>query len=333
MGQKKTTVRDLAKATGVSIATVSRYLNQDYSSMSQATRLRIQEAVEQSGYIYVKNRNKGVIAVLLPNVTDPFFAMMVERLTIALDNAGYNLQLCISQESIEQEKRLTRSLIASDVAGILYFSTVTSEENCIELLRNSGKPFVVLDSYLSEYNAPALVFSNGSLGIYEATNHLLNSGHKRIAYLSGLKLGAFEHYRYQGYVNALLDAGLAVDPELTRFIGFSVEDGCRGFCELLDTDEQFTAVICESDQIAAGVYKICRQRGLHIPEDISVIGVNNTLIASLLEPPLTSLDQRMDIQVEYAIQLLQKQICGEANNIRVFKIKPELVHRESVSKR
>lgn len=333
MVQKRTTVRDLAKITGVSIATVSRYLNQDYSSMSQATRLRIQEAVEQSGYIHNKARTKETVAVLLPSVTDPFFAMMAEHLAVALDSAGYHLQLCISQDSIEQEKRLARSLIGSNVVGILYLSTVTSEENCIEFLRNSGKPFVIMDTYLSEYNAPALVCSNGSLGIYEATKFLLASGHSSVAYISGLKLGIFEHYRYQGYVNALLDAGLAVDPEMTRFIGFSVEDGFRGFCDLLDSRAKFTAVICESDQIAAGVYRACHQRGLSIPGDMSVIGVNNTVISTVLNPPLTSLDQRMDVQVEYAIQLLQKQIRGEVSNTRVFKIDPELIHRESVCKR
>ena len=333
MREKKPTVRDIAKLTGVSIATVSRYLNQEFGSMSHATRMRIQEAIEQTGYVYNKSRTKGTVAALLPNVADPFFAMMVERLAAGLDSVGYGLQLYLSQDSIEQEKRIARSLASSNVVGILYMSTITSEENCIDLLLASGKPFVMMDSYLSEYNAPALVFSNGALGMYETTNYLLAQGHEKIAYLSGLKLGAFEHYRYQGYVNALLDAGLAVDPELTRFIGFTIEDGIRGLTELLDRGAQFTAVICESDQIAAGVYKVCRRRGISIPEDLSVVGVNNTMIAALLEPPLTSMDQQVELQVETIVQLLQKQIRGEVNSTRVCKIKPELVLRESVCKR
>ena len=333
MREKRPTVRDIARETGVSIATVSRYLNQDYRAMSPATKLRIQEVVEKSGYVHTKNRSKRTIAALFPSVTDPFFAQMVERLAFALDAAGYTMQLCLSQDSMEQEKRLARNLVSSSIDGIIYMSTVTSEENCIELLRDSGKPFVVMDSYLSEYNAPALVFSDGSAGMYEVTNHLLKAGHENIAYLSGLKISAFEHYRYQGYVNALLDAGQAVNPELTRFMGFTVEDGLRGICDLLDSGARFSAVICESDQMAAGVYKACCQRGISIPEDLSVVGVNNSFIATLLEPALTSVDQRMDLQIDHAIQLLQKQIRGEVNSSRVCKIVPELVCRDSVRKR
>ena len=333
MREKKPTVRDLARETGVSIATISRYLNQDYKSMSAATRQRIQEVIEKTGYVNSKTKSRGTIALLIPNVTDPFFAQVVERMALVLDAGGCNLQLCLSQDSMAQEKRLVRSLVNSTVDGIVYMSTVTSEENCIDLLRDSGKPFVVMDSYLSEYNAPALVFSDGSAGMYELTNYLMQAGHQDIAYLSGLKINAFEHYRYQGYVNALLDAGKTVNPLLTRFTGFTVEDGFRAICDLLDSGATFTAVICESDQMAAGVYKACRQRGLAIPEDLSVVGVNNSMIATLLEPALTSVDQRMDLQIDHAIELLHKQISGEVSSSRVRKITPELICRDSVRKR
>lgn len=333
MREKRPTVRDIAKEAGVSIATVSRYLNQDYGAMSQATKLRIQDVVEKSGYVYTKNRSRGSVAALFPNITDPFFAQIVERLVLALDAAGFTLQLHLSQDSMETEKRLVRNLLSSHVDGIIYMSTVTAEENCIEMLRDSGKPFVMMDSYLSEYNAPALVFSDGSAGMYEVTNYLLSKGHQNIAYLSGLRISALEHYRYQGYVNALLDSGYAVVPELTRFIGFTVEDGAQGFCDLLDSGKKFSAVICESDQLAAGVYKVCRQRGLSIPQDMSVVGVNNSFIAPLLEPALTSVDQHVDLQIESAIQLLQTQIRGEICSSRVCKIAPELICRDSVCQR
>lgn len=333
MCEKKTTVRDLAKETGVSIATISRYLNQDYGAMSEATRLRIQKAVEKSGYINTKSRNRGTVAVVLPGLADPFFAQMIEQFSAALEGMDYALQLYVSRNSMKQEEQIIRSLINSSVSGIIYMSTVTSEENCIDLLLDSGKPFVVMDSYLSEYNAPALVFSDGSYGMYETVKYLLAAGHEKIAYLSGLKIGVFEHYRYQGYVNALLDAELAVNPELIRFIGFGLEDGMRGISDLLDSGVQFTAVVCESDQLAAGVYKVCRRRGIDIPKDLSVVGVNNSFIADMLEPGLTSLDQRIDIQVENAIALLQKRIRGEVDGARVCKVASELVCRDSVCKR
>ena len=328
--EKRPTVRELAKETGVSIATVSRFLNQDYRAMSAATRQRIQEAVERSGYVYTKNREQGMVGVVLPNLTDPFFAQILSALAPVLDQAGLSMQLCLTQDSLDQERRCIRRLLGPEISGILYMSTVSSEENCFDLLKEAGKPFVVLDSYLSEYNAPALAFSNGVYGMYAVTQYLLQAGHEKIAYLSGLRAGMFEHYRYQGYVNGLLDSGHQVNPNLVRFTGFGIQDGMESFQDLLDSGEQFTAVICESDQMAAGVYKVCYQNRIAIPDQLSVVGYNNSLVAQLVEPPLTSVDQRVDLLTAEAVEMLQKQIRGEQLSERVKKITPQLVFRASV---
>lgn len=330
MREKRPTVRDIARDAGVSIATVSRFLNQDYSSMSDATKQRLHEVVAESGYVNLKARSSRMAAIVIPNITDPFFAMTVESITAQLEKAGFSVQLCLTHDSVEQEERSIRSLLTPAVSGIVYMSTVTSKENCYELLKAEGKPFVVLDSYLSEYNVPALVFSNGVYGMYEVTKYLLEAGHRNIAYLSGLRYGMFETYRYQGYVNAQLDSGLAVNPKLVRFVGFSLEEGMAGFQDLRASGEDFSAIICESDQMAAGVYKACRQAGLSIPEDLSVVGYNNSTIAAMLEPPLSSVDQQTDLLAERAVRLLQQQIQGETLTDRVQKIAPRFVIRNSV---
>ena len=264
MREKRPTVRDIAQDAGVSIATVSRFLNQDYSAMSDATKRRINEVVTERGYVNQKARAERTVAVVIPTLTDPFFAMTVETVSDDLTAAGFSVQLCLTHDSLEEEQRIIRSLLIPAVAGIVYMSTVTSKENCYEMLKAKGKPFVVLDSYLSEYNVPALAFSNGVYGMYNVTKSLLELGHRRIAYLSGLRYGMFENHRYQGYVNALLDAGIAVNPKLARFLGFSMADGISAFRDLRASGEAFTAVICESDQLAAGVYRVCAQEGVSI---------------------------------------------------------------------
>ena len=330
MREKRPTVRDIAREAGVSIATVSRFLNQDYSSMSDATKKRVHEVVVDTGYVNLKAKNSRMVAIVIPNLTDPFFAMTVEIMAAHLEKAGFSVQLCLTHDSVEQEERSIRSLLTPAVSGIVYMSTVSSKENCYDLLKAEGKPFVVLDSYLSEYNIPALVFSNGVYGMYEVTRYLLNAGHRNIAYLSGLRYGMFENHRYQGYVTAQLDFGLAVNPKLVRFVGFSMEDGQAAFQDLWDSGEQFSAIICESDQMAAGVYKVCRQMGLSIPENLSVVGFNNSSIADMLEPSLSSVDQQMDLLAEKAVRLLQQQIQGEPLTDRVQKIAPKFVIRNSV---
>lgn len=330
MNGKKPTVREIAKKTGVSITTISRFLNKDFSSMSDATRRKIQEAIDESGYVNLKAKSGGDIAVIIPSLMDPFFAEMVEKLGDSIEQEGFAFRLCLTHDSLENEEKTVRNLIASNIAGVIYLSSVTFEDNCYELLIKENKPFVVMDSYLSEYTVPALVFSNGVYGMYQMTRYLLEAGHKKIAYLSGLRFGMFEHYRYQGYVNALLDSSCVVNPKLVKFIGFSMKDGENGFRELLSSGEKFSAVICESDQLAAGVYKACRSEGIRIPDDLSVVGYNNSSVAGLLEPELTSVDQRLDLMAGEAVQMLIKQIYGQKIEKYVCKIEPELIYRDSV---
>ena len=100
----------------------------------------------------------------------------MEPITAKLDAIGVSLQLCLTEDSFENEECIIRRLASSDITGVVYMSTVTTKENCYDILKAAGKPFVVLDSYLSEYNAPAMVFSNGVYGMYEATGYLIEKG-------------------------------------------------------------------------------------------------------------------------------------------------------------
>lgn len=330
MNEKRPTVRKIAEEANVSIATVSRFLNQDYASMSESTKQRIADTVETLGYINPRIKHDRTVALVLPGIADPFFSSIVESLSVALEKFGFSIQLCLTRDSIEQEENMIRRLLTPAVSGIIYMSTVTSKENYYDLLKTAGKPFVVLDSYLSEYNAPAMVFSNGVYAMYEATSYLLRQGHREIAYLSGMRIGMFEHYRYQGYVNGLLDAGLQVNPHLVRFVGFSQQDGYLAFQDLLSAGERFSAILCESDLMAAGVYRACHQAGIRIPEDLSVIGFNNSLVCTLLEPALTSVDQQLGILADAAAQMLEQQIRGEVLPERTRKIPTQLICRDSV---
>lgn len=332
MASSKYTVRDLARDAGVSIATVSRYINQDYTSMSESTRKKLDELAEKNGYVNAKLKSPANIAVVIPDITDPFFAQIVEAVEKCSETYNYNVQLCLSQESFEREKQYIKKLIQQNVQGIVYMSTVNEEKNCYDMLKDAGKPFVVLDSYLSEYNVPALVFSNGVWGMYEATKHLIENGHTQIAYISGLRFHMFEHYRYQGYVNALLDSGLAVNPNLVKFVGFGMLDGVKCFRELMESKNKFTAVICENDVLAMGVYKVCAQMGLGIPEDLSIIGYNNTILSECAQPAMTSVDQHVDDMIQTAVDLLMKQIHNEPITDKIIRIAPSLVKRDSVKK-
>lgn len=331
MDDRRTTIRDVAKEAEVSITTVSRYLNQDYAYMSEATKQRIGNAVARLGYNNPRVKSRRCIALVLPNLRDPFFAQVASGFSTQLESMGISMQLCLTEDCFEKEERIIRRLLSPEICGVLYMSTVVAKDNCYDLLKAAEKPFVVLDSYLSEYNAPAMVFSNGVYGMYEVTGYLLENGHRDIAYLSGIRCGMFEQHRYQGYVNALLNAGMEVNPRLIRFGSFEVEDGLRGFEELYGSGEHFTAIICENDQLAAGVYKGCHRAGLRIPEDISVVGYNNSCISTMLEPALTTVDQCLDELVEIAVDMLLKQLSDKPLLDRTIRVPPKLILRGSVA--
>lgn len=331
MGNKRVTVRDLANESGFSVATVSRYLNGDFSAMSNETRNRLEAVVQSSGYIMRKEKTiSNTIGLVVPNLTDPYFGMVVDTVQYKASERGYVLQLGVSDDAFAKEEKLIKDMLSTTITGILYMSTVTSKENCFELLKSERKPFVVFDSYLSEVNVPAMVFSNGVYGMFEATKYLIERGHQNIAYLSGLRSGWFEHCRYQGYVNALLSSGIAVNPELVRYVDFSIEAGERGFDELIDNNEQFTAILCENDLLAAGVYRTCQKRNIRIPRDLSVIGYNDSIVSELLNPRLTSVNQNLSEMADAAIDLLIKQVQGQPIIDHVKNVESRLIARESV---
>ena len=333
MDDKRTTVRDVAKEANVSITTVSRFLNQDYGSMSEATKLRIAKAVQKLGYNNPRAKSRRCVALVLPNVRDPFFAGMVEAVERKLESMGISMQLCLTEDSFEKEEKIIRSLIWPDITGLLYMSTVTAKENCYEILKTACKPFVVMDSYLSEYNAPAMVFSNGVYGMYEATKYLVEMGHRDIAYLSGIRYGMFEHHRYQGYVNAMLDSGLKVNTELVRFGSYEVEAGLQAFESLRTSDKHFTAIICENDQLAAGVYKGCLRAGLKIPEDISIIGSDGYALGAISRPQFDSVAHSISELVELAISRLIEIAEKKNQTPRQIILRPYIIERNSVAKK
>lgn len=331
MSEKRVTVRDLANKSGFSVATISRYLNGDFNAMSNETRNRLKTIIQSSGYVMKKEKStSNTIGLVVPNLADPYFGMVVDTIECKASEHGYVLQLGVSCDSFIKEEKLVKGMLAPSITGILYMSTVTSKANCFDLLKSERKPFVVFDSYLSEVNVPAMVFSNGVYGMYEATKYLVEKGHQNIAYLSGLRSGWFEHCRYQGYVNALLSSGITVNPELVRYVDFSIDAGRQGFDELVNNNEQFTAILCENDLLAAGVYQGCQKRNIRIPEDLSVIGYNDSIAAKLLNPQLTSVNQNLNVMADAAIDLLLKQIQRQPIDNHVKNVESKLIERESV---
>lgn len=327
-------IREIAQQAQVSTTTVTRFLKGNYGSMSEATRQRIEAIVEESGYEYHrKKKNTDRIGLILPDITNPFFAQMVSSLEYAASAHGLELVLGITNDNFEKETELVHRYSSGSIDGIIYMSTVSAPDNCYAYLKEMNIPFVAMDSYLqNEDSVPASVCVDGYRAMYELTMHLIDYGHRDIAYISELKYSSFKHNRYTGHTNALLESGITVNPELVKFCGFGPDNGAESFLSLRDAGVQFTAVICENDMIAFGVADECRKLGLRIPDDLSLTGFDNTVMAQYYNPPLTSVNQHLGQQADNAIDMLLRMLRGETFEGKHVNVQPTLVLRESVKK-
>lgn len=331
----KVSIRQIAKEAGVSITTVSRIVNGDFSSVREDTKARVLEIVEKYNYQPSKSQRRDnsqsqtLVGVVLPN-SEPFFVDIAKSIDSALNKHGLDMIVKWSEDDIELETKDIKKLGKIGVLGILYMSTTTSPVDCYGELIKNGIPFVVLDSYLNEYNVPAAVFVDGEAGIYEMTKYLISNGHKNIAYISGISYDCFSHGRYQGYAKALLENGIAVDPDIISFGRFSIEEGKNSLRKLFDSGKKFTAVVCESDVIALGAMEMAIQSGLNIPGDLSITGFDDSLISKVVTPRLTTVKQPIDQIAQKAVEMLLAQVKGEIIQEKIVLLPPEIVIRDSV---
>lgn len=336
MARKPITIRQIAKEADVSPTTVSRVINNDYSSASSSTRDRVLEVIEKYNYQPARRKStqghsqQKAIGVILPN-SEPFFTDIAVALGDALNGFGFEMLIRWSRDDFTVEKTNIERMTECGVLGILYSSTAASPHDCYAHLNEGCVPYVSLDSYLQEYNVPAAVSVDGAEGMYDITNYLMANGHREIAYISGISYDTFNHNRYLGYSKALLEAGIAVDPKLIRFGGFTFQWGKDCMQSLLASGRKFTAVICENDVIAAGALDILKDRGVKVPEELSITGFDNSLVAELTTPKLTSLEQPLHEIARKAVELLMAQINDERIENKIITYAPKIVVRDSVA--
>lgn len=331
------TIREIAKEAGVSITTVSKLINGEEISISKDTRERVLETVKKYNYVgntgakrKKSSSEKNQIAIVIPELKQMFFAEILEQVEKYCDESGNNLIVCSSRNDFEREKQHIADLIKMGIKGIVYMSVSSTTENCYEDLKKAKIPFVVLDSNLIEYNVPAIAFVDGENGMYSAAKYLIECGHQDIAYITGVRHAKFNNSRHQGYVRALLESGLPVNPQLTAFGNYTYESGGEKAAWLLEHRVEFTALLCENDLIAIGAMRKLEEHGLRVPDDISIIGFDDIYINEMIRPQLTSVNQNLHVIAKEAVDMLIRLADGEVLDNTVVKVTPRLILRNSV---
>lgn len=326
---------DIAAQAGVSEATVSRVLNAR-PGVAAGTREAVLTALDVLGYerpLRLKQRSAGLVGLIVPELDNPIFPAFAQVIESALARHGYTPVLCTQTPGGVHEDDYTQLLLERGVSGIIYISgmhadSAATPERYVQL-RRRGLPIVLVNGYIEGVDAPFI--SNDDVASMElAVSHLVSLGHTRI----GLAVGPQRFVPVIRKVIGFRDAmrrHLAVDnvePWVECSL-FSVEGGAAAADRLVG--DGVTAVICGSDLMALGAVRAVRARGLRVPEDVSVVGYDDSALVAFTDPPLTTVRQSVGSMGAAAVRALLDEIAGTPAPRAEYIFRPELVVRGSTS--
>lgn len=325
----KWTIKDIAKRAGVSITTVSRVLNRKEEGMSEQTRKKVLQVIEEMEYQpnrlargLVTKQSK-LIGLIVPTISNPFFPELCRGAEDEASARGYSLVICNSDDSSEKEERYIKILKEQQVDGLILSSQKGLSETSASLL-DQKIHYVMLDRV--EDDLVPGVYLDNEKGGYLAGQHLIALGHTQMACITGPDSIRNSRERLSGFKRALQEVGLG--PIVIREGDFTLETAYEQAKEIL-TDRNITAIFTGNDLMACGVYRAAHELSIRIPEDISVIGFDDIPLISALIPKLTTVRQDTYQMGRKAAELLIRQIEQDETESVMFS--PTLIERESTA--
>ena len=296
ISDRRPTRDDVAKRAGVSSAVVSYVLNGGPKPVADDKRERVLAAVEELGYFpneiarSLAGRATRSIGVIAPTLVNPVWAKLAMGISNSISAQDYLMIVCDVEDQPEFDQRYARMMVAKRVDGVVLVPTANTPST-LEILRTAGIPTIVVEQ---DVEGAACVIVDAQDGGYRVTRHLIELGHSRIAILREHRSSLDSWKRYLGYEQALQEAGLEVDPALVAdgaasIDGSVVEGSIAAANALLDVNPRPTAVFAHNDPMAIAVIQVARGRGLRVPDDLSVVGVDDTDAGRYSDPPLTTL--------------------------------------------
>lgn len=331
---KKITIKDIARIAGTSTTTVSRVINNRKQGVGSDMRERILEIIEETGYkpnlvakSMITNRSD-MIAFLSPDIVHPFYHDIINGINDYARKHHNNVFLFNTGSQAEDQVNLDL-LLSKGVDGVILAGFY---ENMTKELRKSlhDVPLVVLDNLSSEEEI-GQVYTDNLQASYELTTYLLNMGHKHIGCIIGPTNFNVVSERLEGYKLALSEYGIPYDDSLVKEGGLTADSAQIPAKQLLENDS-VTAIYCFNDLMAYGLYQLCSELGVRIPDDLSVVGFDGIIYSEYLNPPLTTVRQPgYDIGVQSMKHLLEIINDNSIDRKRI-SLKNELIIRKSVAK-
>lgn len=327
--KRAVTIQDVAKKSGVSVSTVSRVLNSK-DDVASSTQERILTVIKKLGYTSnlaarsMRSHRKNLIGLVVPDIGFPYSIEIMKGVNRAIAESKFDLLVYttgdIHKDGTASHEQHYVSLLNNSVTdGVIIVASAAAE-----FITDS--PIVAVDPHIINPNYPSVQGTNYQ-GAMEAMNYLIGLGHRRIGFISGRPEIGSAGRRLQGYQDALTNAGIELDENLVANGDFTQKIGHKCTRELLALSNPPTAIFAANDQSAIGVFEAAEELGLHIPEDLSVVGFDNISEAKYLG--LTTMNQFLEEMGYVAVQMLIRLIGGVPLELKVHKMQTKLIERSS----
>lgn len=329
------TIKDIAKQLKVSPATVSRALS-NHASISDKRKAAVWEKARELNYhpdSIAQSLKSGItqtIGVIIPAIKHHFFSEALEGIEEVAFKAGFTVLLCKSNESHDREVVNAEMLASKRVAGIIVSLSQDSRNvDHFEAMMQRNIPVVFFDRVPEKMKAPKVVVDDYDAA-FALTEHLIGAGYRKIAHLSGPESLLISRNRAKAYRDALKKHGLTVPKEYVIFGGLEEEDGKTEGAQLLALRPRPDAVFAVNDPVALGVYRVCKETGVRIPQDLAVAGFSDNPISALLNPPMTTVAQpAYELGATAAKMLLERIREGNPAKSDLTVCRSQLIIRES----
>lgn len=325
---------EIAKLAGVSKATVSRVLNDSECGVGEQTRVRVKKIAEELGYsVEQTEKKKNVsftryIALILPDITNPFFADLAKSVEQSLRRKGYSLVLANTDFSEDNEAAQIRELMVKRLEGILLVPSGIRAREEHDLPRRYQIPMVLVDRKLEGISDIPGVYSNNEYASVISCEHLIRKGARDIVFISGPLNVSTSIERFEGYKAVLAQHSIPFRPEMCRHGSYTVESGYNAVLELERSGISYSAILAANDLMALGALKAVREFGYRVPEDVQIIGFDNIEFSQYCEPSLSTMQQPTFDMGAKAVELLTG-IIEKRDPVQPERLIPKLLMRKT----
>lgn len=306
-------INAVAKLAGVSIATVSRVINNS-KNVNEGTRRRVEDAIEELGYRVnvfgrsLRRSESRSLMVLVPDLANPYFAEIIRGIESVARSRRYNLLLAHSTDDVGKEGGVLEGLYNRTADGVISLVHIHQSQGMVETVQ--ALPWVSCSECLPDGNVPFVAVDHRQ-GALDAVQYLLNRKHRRIGFIGCGQDQLWSQQRLAGYEAALRRAEIPLNPDYVRFVGNTdFQEGQRATSAFLALEHMPTAICAASDTLAIGAIKGFKQAGLRVPEDVAVVGFDDVPIARVYEPALTTIAQPMQQLGETAALMMIERLEG-----------------------